>query len=82
VFGGMQKLFGLFAVPGHIVVVGGTGVVHLMDGLNNMSVDGIQIMPVMDVRKSSAGNECQAKSGDYKSLFHSVSSGTRFYPIL
>jgi hypothetical protein len=77
----MQMLYGLGAVSFHVVVVGGTGAVHLMDGFVNMLVNFIQIVPVADVRECGASHEGQAECGDYKRFLHGCSSGSRFYPI-
>jgi hypothetical protein len=35
-----------------------------------MFVDGIQVVPVTDVRERSARHEGQAKCGDYQAFFH------------
>ena len=58
-------LLGPLPVSGHVVTVGLTRAFHLMDGLADVFVDLIQIMPVADpVSEGSAGHEGQTKSGD------------------
>jgi len=62
-------LLGLLTVPGHVVVVGGTGMLHFMDRLADVSADCIQVVPVVDSGgEGSAGKEGQTERGDYEFL--------------
>jgi hypothetical protein len=54
VFGAVQQLLGFGAVTVHVVVVGGTGAIHFMDGLGHVFVDFVQIVPVVN----RCGNGC------------------------
>jgi len=68
-FGAPQQILGLLAVAGHVVVIGSASTFHLMDRLVYVSVDCIQIAPVMDEGEGSAGHEGQAQSTITSVLF-------------
>ena len=48
VLGCMQMLFRLGAMPLHVVVVGGAGVVQLMNRFLDVVMDRVEIVPVMN----------------------------------
>ena len=47
VLGRFQMLFRLGAMPSHIVVVGGSGVIHFMNCFHHVIMNRVQIVPVM-----------------------------------
>ena len=54
----MQMLLGLRAMALHIVMVGGAGTVHFLDGFIHVIVGGFQIVPVTHpVSNRDPGNE-------------------------
>jgi len=73
--GGAKVLFGLCAVAGHIVMISGARMLHLVDRLNNVVVDGVQIVPVMNsFGKCDPSSERQAERNKSKSFLHSFTS--------
>jgi hypothetical protein len=51
---GAQMFFGLGAMAFHVVVVGGAGMLHLMNGFDDVLVNAIEIVPIANLGHSRA----------------------------
>ena len=72
-------LLSLRAMSVHVVVVRGTGSLHLVDSLSDVLVDFIEIVPVMNsFGQRAAGNEGETESDDYSGFLHGASLGCDF----
>src|SRR6516162_8358796 len=61
--GRAQVVLGPGSVPFHVVVIRGTGVLHLVDGFRDVFVNGIKITPVAYLRRQrGASNERHGES--------------------
>ncbi len=62
-FGGVKVLFRLYSMTGHVVMVGSTGAIHLLDGFVYVFVGRFQVMPVTNpVGNGDSGNKGQTGS--------------------
>ena len=71
VFRLVQRLLGPGAMSHHVVVVGGTSTVHLMNCLDYVLVNIIKIVPIADLcRNFHTRNKRHCKSNSYECFLH------------
>ena len=49
VLGVVKSFLGLNGVAIHVVVIGSLGALHLVDGVDHMMVNGVEVVPVVDL---------------------------------
>jgi hypothetical protein len=64
-----QQLFGLGAVPLHVVMIGRARTLHLANRLGHVPVHQFQVTPVAHLGEGEAGKQRQCGCGDQQ-LFH------------
>jgi len=70
VLGFVESSLGLFAVAIHVVVIGGAGMLHLVDGILDMMVDVVEVVPVVDFSNGDSAGKGEGKCGNHVELFH------------
>ncbi len=69
-----QVFFGLRTMPIHVVMIGGAGTLHFVNGFRNMLVNFLEIMPIADLlREDRPGYQRQTQSAYGKSFPHRFS---------
>jgi hypothetical protein len=79
VLGVVKGFLGLQGVAIHVVVVGSLGALHFVDGIDDMMVNSVEVVPVVDLGNGDSASKGEGKCGNHVNLFHrSFSPGGRF----
>jgi hypothetical protein len=70
VLGVVEGSLGLCTVAIHVVVVGGAGVIHFVDGFNYMLVNFVEVVPIADFGDGDSASKGEGKSGNHVKLIH------------
>jgi hypothetical protein len=61
---------GLFAVALLVEVIGGARAVQFVDGILNMVVYGVEVVPVVDLGDGDSASKGEGKCGDHVEILH------------